>query len=903
MKSLQENKQILTRAKRLVALLQQKQAGVRPGEDREDGSLYELSSLLSLLEDRLNKPAHIANEQIEGLLESIASIGALDFSCKAPLFGHDESLDALAKGVNMLAEELETSVVSRNYIDNAGSIILALDSDLTFTMLNRRAREFFGSAPELLAGRNFIDEAIPEKSRQEIRTILHKMLATKSQETLYFECDVLTKGAGKRLVAWNNTLILDHVKSVQGILCSGEDITERRRTEIALQQARIAAEDVNAQLQTAIKRTQTMAVRAETANIAKSRFLATMSHEIRTPINGIMGMIELILSTDLTNEQREYSQTVLHSTSSLMSILNDILDFSKIEAGKLELESIEFDLRSLCDEVIEIFSMKAAEHQIDLSCFIGADVPALLIGDPARIRQILINLVSNALKFTRSGYVALRATCHRDAHKRLIIDFEVEDSGIGIPEDQFATLFHSFTQADASISRKYGGTGLGLAISRKLAILMDGDICAANNDTGGASFSVSIPLEYVPGAHRYDRGVSSGKKALIVTAHQPTAEILQEHCRFLSIDTEVRASSTEGMQLLAATSIDHFFYDFRLSAQLLERDLETIAAALEPQAVSLCCIVPLGNRRYRGILDRVGVDAHLDYPIIFHQIVAFVNHDMPLLGFSSAKPALSSGWDASPAPARCLYILVADDNETNAMIAARVIRHLGHTACVCSNGRQVVDKAAAERFDLILMDVQMPEIDGLEATRRIRRNPEFQHLAGTPIIAMTAGVYQQDRNLCTAAGMNDYLAKPFKIKQLIEIINRYTGAGITGESEPVAEPETIDNMFFDLNDLLHRIGGDRELVPEILSVFVRDTPKRIQQVATALTKNDRAMIKSMAHTIKGSALNISSLKLAGLAKKIEEASEAAAMETITDLIAEFETIFAATLPCLQKHIR
>ncbi len=690
------------------------------------------------------------------------------------------------------------------------------------------------------------------------------------------------------------------------------DISERKQAEGELRLAKDKAEAANRELEHSIKRTNQLAVEAQAASEAKSAFLANMSHEIRTPMNGVIGMVDLLLDTEMNQEQRDYAETIQSSAEALLTVIGDILDFSKVEAKKMEFENIDFDLRLTLEDMMALLAIKAHEKGIELAVLVEPDVPSALRGDPGRLRQILTNLVGNAIKFTENGEVDVHVVLESEDDHGAVMRFTVRDSGIGIPAPVLEQLFSPFTQADPSTTRKHGGTGLGLSIAKGLVEAMGGQMGAESSVGKGSRFWFTLPLR--KGEHvaseldNLELGNIVGVRVLGVddseTNRKVMAGMLESWgCRH----TEV-AGAKEALAALRAAVADGDPYRVAvLDMCMPEMDGEELAQEIKSDpalaATGLVMMTSVGARGDASRMERVGFAAYLVKPVRqshFYDCLAAVVGPEGREGGAVGEERDASGriitrHTLAERARRRARILLAEDNLVNQKVAIKALEKLGYSADTANDGAQALQATRDKRYDLILMDVQMPVMDGLEATRQIRDGHSGSLNPAVTIVALTAHAMAGDKERCLNMGMDDYLAKPIKAAELQEVISRWLTTGPMGaESEPMPDilsvPQKPAAPVFDEKVLLDLLEGDDEAAGEIAAQYLEDLSGQVEGLRQAIQEGDIESIKGRAHQLKGASASVGAEAMRFCAADIEKNATGGSLTDAekSGLVAELE---------------
>ena len=699
---------------------------------------------------------------------------------------------------------------------------------------------------------------------------------------------------------------------------------------------------------------------ADGASRAKSEFLANMSHEIRTPMNGVMGMAELLLATELTPRQRNLTENVQRSAVSLLAVINDILDFSKVEAGRLELEDLDLDVRDVIEDTVELLARSAHVKGLELVTSIPPGVPTRLRGDPGRLRQIITNLVGNAIKFTETGHVIVAvADAGLDDDRRQVLRIEISDTGIGIAREVLDRLFTAFTQADGSMSRRYGGTGLGLVIVRKLCQLMNGDVTVASEAGRGSTFSVTIRLPpsaaVEPGdaddAHDFGGAIVAGRRALIVDPSAPACSSLADQLRGFGVVCDAVASAEQAAVCLAAGRAAGARHDVVFARM----PIAWHAGAPPPAWIRL---VRDCDERDR---ERAGAAIELPLPVRRWRLIGALRH--ALGGATAARRARRRSTTGMRERFQ-LRVLVAEDNLINQEVTLGMLADLGCTAMCVADGQQVLDALAGESFDLVLMDCQMPVMDGYEATRELRRreaaaddgSPANAIRAHQTVVALTANAASEDRDACRLAGMDDFLSKPFQRSELVATLRRNLRVTALLVSEPAAESmtalvpvrawmtataslvapaplvasapvvapapavaaalaapalvvapapvapasaaEILDGRVLDRIRAIQR-PGQPDLVARVLRMYLERSPAQIRAILDAA---DPAELARAAHDLKGGSGNLGLVQVVELLARIEQLARKGQLAGIAPMVSELPAVHAAAILAVRDEL-
>ncbi len=744
----------------------------------------------------------------------------------------------------------ESEARFRHIYDNSPVMMHSIDRQGIVRNVNGRWLEEMGYSRDEVLGRNLDFAMTPESASRVLHPIAREFWRSGEAKNLEYQ---YVKKDGSIIDVIVDATVMNDPAWGKVSLSTARNVTARKKAQRDLIEAREAAEQ---------------------ANRAKSEFLANMSHEIRTPINGIIGMTELALNTELAPEQREYLETVEMSAESLLTLVNDFLDFSKIEAGKLDLIAMDFSLRDFIGNTMSTLALHAHRKGLELVCHIPSTTPDGLIGDPGRLRQVLVNVVGNAIKFTDRGEVVVRVEVDFEDGTEVMLHFTVTDTGIGIPVDKRETIFQTFEQVDTSTSRKYGGTGLGLAISSQLVHNMKGRIWVESELNKGSTFHFIVGLELhsqsEPAPIAGQMPDMKDLPLLIVDDNATNRRVLEEMVLQWGMKpTTVDSGKTALVAMEAAHNVGRPFKLILTDCMMPEMDgfqlVERIGRDSRLNASTIIMLTSAGERGDGARCVNLGISAYLLKPIKQSELLFTISKVLQAPQANAAGNSLITRHSIRESRRR-YRILLADDNAINRKVADGMLKRMGHTVFIATNGREVLDFVEKQSLDLILMDIQMPDVDGFEATQAIRMQEKTtkEHL---PIVAMTAHAMKGDKERCIQAGMDAYIAKPINAKQLFDTVENLLRGRETADETP--DISDVLPLALDKAKILERIGGDRDLLNELAELFAAECPSMLSNVRDAVRDVQADALEKAAHALKGSVGNFAAEAAVQAALRLE----------------------------------
>ena len=754
------------------------------------------------------------------------------------------------------------------------------DSAGRYLGFNRAFETFFDAKAEDMIGKTVFDIHPPE-----LASTYHakdrELFENKGEQ--HYEYQVRNTRGELRDVIFDKAVFFNSQGDVGGLIGTILDITDRRKAETSLKRAK---------------------KQAELANQAKSEFLANMSHEIRTPMNGVLGMTELLLDTALNTEQEELAETAQKSALSLLRVINDLLDFSKVEAEELDIEVLDFDLENTLDDVIQTLALSAQEKGLELVSLIEKDVPTLVRGDPGRLRQILTNLVGNAIKFTEKGEVVIRASSKDESGDHATVRFSVTDTGIGICQEDISRLFRAFSQVDGSLTRKYGGTGLGLALSKKLTELMGGEIGVESKKSKGSTFWFTVVFEKQAVAEKTiasNRKDMRKKRILIVDESKTGRAVVTRYLEPLGCRCDEASSGKEALHKLAKAQAEGDGFDIATVGTIVrDMDAEVLGRKIKEDGAikdtALVLFTSLGKRGDAARMKKAGFAAYITKPI---KRAAFYDCLDSMCCLETETPeevrrTMITKHSLAEQKKAEIRVLLAEDDPTNQRVAVGMLEKMGCRVDAVMNGKEAVEAVKTLHYDLIIMDVQMPVMDGFEATKAIRDLTSSVSSPQIPIIAMTAHALKEDRDRCIGMGMTDYVSKPVNSEELARVIKRQVSAVLQLGHRPEERNETtIKKQPFNKKALLQRLGGDEALLKEVIHIFTNDIPDQLYVLKKALQEKNGKLVGIKGHRIKGAAANIEARCMRDIAYEIEKAGKAGNLDEAIPLVEELDREFAA----------
>jgi PAS domain S-box-containing protein len=833
----------------------------------------------------------------------------------SPILSEDGSIQhylAVKEDISLrkkIEEELaRKSILMDAMIDSPRDIIIfSLDTEYRYTAFNKahflEMKRVY--QVEIEAGMSMLDGISDLEIRQLVKNNLDRVLNGETYTEIQQQAD------SHIFYEFNWGVVRNNKQKVVGLSAFIRNISELKKLELELKNRVREQDEAQSAMLNMMEDLDDEKGKAEEATKAKSDFLANMSHEIRTPMNAIMGLTHLCLQTDLSDKQTDYLTKVHTSATSLLGLINDILDFSKIEAGKLEMESIEFDLDEVLNNISILVANKAQDKGLELLFKVPAEVPRFLTGDPLRLGQVLINLANNAVKFTESGEIVISVDLLQKTDQKASLRFTVRDTGIGLNDEQIEKLFRSFSQADTSITRKYGGTGLGLTISKRLVELMNGAIHVESEPGKGSSFIFNAEFEYQTGREK-NKIVTipdlKGTRTLVVDDNATSREIFNSMLKQFHFEVSLSKSGKEAIQIIkeADPPFEMVLMDWKMPGmdgiEAAKEIREKVDPANQPKIILATAFDREDARQEAG---SISLDGFLNKPVTPSHLYDAILNAFGKKSGESKEQVDHAGLDRkSLVPIQGALILLVEDNEINQQVAQELLEGAGFVVDIANHGKEALEKLAGSRYDIVLMDIQMPIMDGYEATHEIRKNPAYQKL---PVLAMTASATVDDRERALKEGLNDHIAKPIEPRLLFKALLKWVKPGkrtmpeiksqqpATGKETSIELPDHIPGI--DVASGIRRLGDNRVLYLKLLVKFNKNQANAVSEIVSALQSNDIETAERLAHTIKGVAGNIGAMDLYTAAQHLEagikEKGRSIADEMISETRSKLETVTTA----------